>query len=81
MTLNRNYGKTETIAEYEAISIDLHCNYFNEWEFIVQDVLSDIFKSFNIGSSLEYEEQKKAYREAARFYNSLVPDSECIPLF
>lgn len=78
--LNNNYCVEQ--ARYETVCFDLECNYFNEWSYIVQDVLNDnSFQVFYIGMSLDYESQRVAYERAARHYNSLVPESECIPLF
>ena len=79
-SLNNNHCIEQ--ARYETVIFDLECNYFNEWYYIVQDVLNDdSFQAFYIGTSLNWEEQRKVYERAARHYNSLVPESECIPLF
>lgn len=78
--LNNNHCVEQ--ARYETVIFELECNYFNEWSYIVQDVLNDdSFQAFYIGTFLDYESQRVAYERAARHYNSLVPDSECIPLF
>ncbi len=65
------------------VYMELICNYFNEWSYIVDDVMKDdSFRSFYIGTTLEdtYRIQA-AYEQAARHYNALVPDDEAIPLF
>ena len=65
------------------VYIELHCNYFNEWSYVVQDVMKDdSFRSFYIGTNLEDSERiRAAYEKAARHYNTLVSEADAIPLF
>lgn len=71
--------KERTMTVY----IELHCNYFDEWSYIVEDVMKDdSFRSFYIGTNLEDSEKiRAAYEKAARHYNALVPEADVIPLF
>lgn len=68
------------IAEHESVSLELNCNYFNELSYIVQDVLKDVFAVFEFSRWNELE-RATAYEKAAKLYNTLVPDTECIPMF
>lgn len=79
--MNNNFSNT--IALFDTAYFDLVCNSFNEWFYDIADVLKDdSFRTFHIGTSLEYPCMfQAAYEQAARHYNTLVPDAECIPLF
>ena len=81
MLLNGNYCKP--IAIFDTVYLELNCNDCNEWFFNVADIRKDdSFRTFYIGTSLEYPCRfQAAYEQAARHYNTLVPDAECIPLF
>lgn len=65
------------------VYIELECNSFNEFSYIVDDVMKDdSFRTFYIGTNLEdHYKIQAAYKQAAQHYNTLVPDDECIPLF
>ena len=78
--MSNNFSKT--IALFDTVYFDLVCNSFNEWFYDVADVLKDdSFRTFYIGSSLDDDRKQSAYKEAAKHYNTLVPESEIIPLF
>lgn len=78
--MNDNFSST--IAIFDTAYFDLVCNYFNEWFYDVADILKDdSFKTFYIGSSLDDDRKQSAYKEAAKHYNTLVPEAERIPLF
>ena len=66
-------SKSNQIAFYEdddhIIFFDVSINYFNETWYTVDDILTGYFDEF------------KTYTEAARAYNSIVPDDHIIPLF
>jgi hypothetical protein len=77
-----NDKSSNTIAIFDTAYFDLVCNYFNEWFYDVADVLKDdSFRTFYIGSSLDDDRKQSAYKEAAKHYNTLVPETERIPLF
>lgn len=84
---NYSYSGGGTTCRYLSSSdglviLSLECNYFNEWSYDVENLLEDdSFKTFYIGSSLDHEKQKKAYKEAAAYFNTLVPENEVIPMF
>ena len=81
MLLNGNYCKP--MAVFDTVYFELNCNYFNEWFYDVADIMKDdSFRTFYIGTNLDdpYRIQA-AYEQAARHYNTLVPDDECIQLF
>ena len=65
------------------VYIELECNSFNEFSYIVDDVMKDdSFRSFYIGTNLEDSERiRAAYEKAARHYNTLVSEADAIPLF
>lgn len=46
-------------------------NWFGDRFYYVYNIMTDVSAEFHI----------TRYEEAARFYNSLVPDTDCIPLF
>lgn len=80
MLLNGNYCKP--MAVFDTVYLELNCNYFNEWFFNVADIMKDdSFRTFYIGSSLDDDRKQSAYKEAAKHYNTLVPEAERIPLF
>ena len=54
-------------------------NWFGDRFFWVYDVFGEC-EEFSF-SGLNPETEKRAYAEAARFYNSLVSDSDMSPLF
>ena len=51
------------------ILFEIERNWFNEVFYTVSDVRNGIFETF------------ETYEEAAKFYNSIVPGTETIPLF
>ena len=71
---------SNVIARHDTVIFELHCNWFNELFYIVQDVMADAFESIEF-SRWDGAQERAAYERAARFYNSLVPADECIPLF
>ena len=86
MTINRT-AKVESleIARYDGdnciIIVDDNCDYFfDEYHYSVYDVLGDAAEEFPYSKWDEYS-RPAAYEKAARFYNSLVPDADAIPLF
>lgn len=86
MTINRT-AKVESleIARYDGddriIIIDDNYNYFfDECYYCVYDILGDTAEEFPYSKWDEYS-RPAAYEQAARFYNSLVPDADAIPLF
>ena len=72
--------KPGIIARYDTVIFELHCNWFNELFFIVQDVITDHYYEIDV-SRWDTAQQRAAYSKAAKLYNSLVPNSERIPLF
>ena len=72
--------KPEIIAKHDTVIFELECNHFNELFYIVNDVMTDDFEAFYF-YRYDAEQERSAYERAARFYNSLVPDEECVPLF
>ena len=82
---SRMEGKTNIIAECEKglsgypVTFELQCTFFGDYLYFVYDLFGDCmeFPFF----SLEYDFQKTAYEKAARFYNTLVPEENAIPLF
>lgn len=55
-------------------------NIFQEYYYIVHDVMKDTFQEFTF-SRWDGASERSAYGKAAKAYNGLVPDSEAIPLF
>ena len=78
-------GNNTIIAETESgrsgypVIFERCLNWFGDRQFYVYDIFGECAE-FNY-SSLDPETEKRAYTEAARFYNSLVNDSDIIPLF
>lgn len=77
--------KSAEIARYygddRIIIIERVINYFGEMFYTVYDILGDFVEEFYIDHSEGWETERHAYEKAARCYNSLVPDNECITLF
>ena len=72
-----SYDGTKYVnAKYDdTIWFTTECNYFNEWYFVVEDILSDDDSRYLLVEFSKWDEEgrKEAYEKAARFYNSLVP--------
>ena len=78
-------GGSAIIAETESgrsgypVIFERCLDWFGDRCFYVSDLFGGS-ECFNF-SGLDPETEKRAYTEAARFYNSLVNDSDIIPLF
>lgn len=72
--------QTITVAKYDSVIFEFKLDCFGFSHYIVQDAATDAYKivSFCTNSTMQ---ERQAYEKAARIYNSLVPDAECIPLF
>ena len=77
---NCSPGVSTKIAEHEAVWFYLDQNIFQEYAYVVSDVLGGTFEEFPF-SRWNAEGQRRAYAEAAALYNSLVPAGEAIPTF
>jgi len=71
-----SYDGTKYVnARYDdTIWFTTECNYFNEWYFVVEDILSDDDSGYLLVEFSNEVGRKEAYEKAARFYNSLVPE-------
>lgn len=66
----------DIITLYEVI------DFFQDRFFEVSNEIADILETFDFSDVLlNYDNRNKAYEKAARFYNSLVLESDYIPLF
>lgn len=73
----------ESCGDYCApcIFFELETNYFGDHFYHVYSVLDDNAAEFPVNTSEGWKTMRPAYEQAARFYNSLVPDADAVPLF
>ena len=83
-----NMGTDEdTIAEYETESGNLiyfcyEYSFFQNHYYFVADVFGEIeSKDFDFSINGDGTSRRMAYEQAAKYYNSLVPDDKTIPTF
>lgn len=75
-----NREEAQEIAHHDTVFFERCRNWFGELFYSVMDVTGDTCEAFPFIWWDEFGE-RRAYEKAARLYNSLVPDSEVVPLF
>ena len=88
---NYSYSRMETKADIiaessgditERVTFERCTNFFGDYFYYVSDLFGNIEpKTFDIDVSGGWETERKAYGNAAKYYNSLVSESDCIPCF
>ena len=88
---NYSYTSTSTkcnvVAESsgdvaERVTMERCINFFGDHFYYVSDLFGNIEPlTFDIDTSGGWETERLAYRDAARYYNSLVTDPDRIPCF
>lgn len=76
---NKIIAEAESIVSGFPVIFEKCLNWFGDRYFYVSDLFGES-ECFDF-SGLDPETEKQAYTKAARFYNSLVSDSDIIPLF
>ena len=81
-------GSSSVIAEscgdygFPCVFFELESNWFGDRFYYVHNIMSDDGGTFEFSDVLSnYDDERTAYTKAARFYNSLVPDADAVPLF
>lgn len=69
----------QLIACHETVHFELNSALSNKHSYIVFDAITCDLYTFGFSEHDDVQE-RAAYEHAARIYNTLVPENECIPL-